>query len=98
MSGSGGFVYLIRPRGHDVYKVGCSIDPTRRLRTIQGKSPSLDLELVAQIYYPQEHDRAEDAWHRVFAAWRLPGGREWFALPAAEVERFRSAAQRIGAR
>lgn len=89
-----GYVYLIRPKGHNIFKVGCSTDPQRRLITIQRKTV-LELECVATLL-SDDCSRAEYDWHRRLADYRLPGGGEWFALTPEAVDEFVQAGATAG--
>ena len=79
-----GYVYLIQPEGFNVYKVGTSIDPPRRLETLQRKRAAR-LTIRAAIHYANGFG-AEQWWHRKFAPHKLSG--EWFALPESVVAEF----------
>ena len=92
MSWNYGYVYLIKPQGHNIYKVGSSVNPDRRLKDIQRKAKGLQLEVIAMKQY-HDHARAETEWHIEFKDSRLPGGGEWFALSRHQVELFIEAAK-----
>jgi hypothetical protein len=80
-----GYVYLIKPTGHNVYKIGCSVNPTRRLKALQSRVKGVSLEIVTAILYV-DYEAAERHWHHRFSSFRLSS--EWFALPDAEVQAF----------
>jgi hypothetical protein len=92
VSWSYGYVYLIKPQGHNVYKVGSSVNPDRRLKDIQRKTAGLMLEVIAKKQY-YNHTVAEIGWHIEFKDSRLPGGGEWFALSQHQVNLFIEAAK-----
>lgn len=89
-----GYVYLIGPKGHNVFKVGRSTDPNRRLITIQRKT-QIELECVASLL-SDDCMRAEYEWHLRFGRYRLPGAGEWFALPPEAVCDFMEAGATAG--
>ena len=74
-----GFIYLMKPKGHNVYKIGESIDPPRRLE-VQSKKRDYELEIVQQIQV-KDCFGIEQALHEQFSRYRLAG--EWFVLPEA---------------
>lgn len=80
--GREGFVYVVKPAGHNVYKIGCSVDVERRLARMQRKY-DFSLELVAVIY-SKDYERLEAQMHRRFAKYHLIG--EWFVLPDSAIE------------
>jgi hypothetical protein len=75
------FVYLIWAVGTDIYKIGKSRKPGRRLETIQQYSP-LPLEIVHLIPADQAH-KLEATLHEHYSHKRLHG--EWFELTLDEV-------------
>lgn len=81
-----GYVYLIRPVGHNVYKIGCAVDLDKRLIRYKSKY-AFPIELVAAIYY-SNYTRAEHDWHMHYSQYCLAN--EWFVLPESEVEYFKS--------
>ena len=78
-----GFVYLLLADGlADMYKIGYSTDPVRRLKTIQASCPvPLSLEWVIPCW---GNDGTELKIHRKFAEQREEG--EWFRLSREDVE------------
>ena len=73
-----GHVYLIRMEGTSLFKIGMSLDPEIRLRTLQTGNPQL-LHLV-QTQAVQDMRNEELNLHQRFDAQRVPNPnvREWF--------------------
>jgi hypothetical protein len=67
-----GFVYVVRPAGADVVKIGKAFDVAKRLASLQ-TGQSARLELLAEL--PGGH-RLEAELHKRFAHLRVRG--EWF--------------------
>lgn len=75
---SQGYVYLIHMEGTTFYKIGMSLDPQIRLRTLQTGNPhSLGLLNTQAV---QDMRSAEVSLHRQFETQRVPNVnvREWF--------------------
>ena len=70
-------MYLIHAEGTNLYKIGQSQDPSRRLNELRNDSP-VKLGIVG---YPGLFP--EDFWHWVFADKRQHG--EWFELEEADL-------------
>ena len=77
---SRGYVYLIRMETTDFYKIGMSLDPEIRVRTLQTGNPHV-LSLL-RTHAVQDMRSAEMDLHRRFEAQRVPNlnVREWFDL------------------
>ena len=75
---SQGYVYLIHMEGTMFYKIGMSLDPQIRLRTLQTGNPHTLQILNTQAV--QDMRSAESSLHRQFEAQRVPNvnAREWF--------------------
>ena len=75
---SEGYVYLIHMEGTTFYKIGMSLDPQLRLRTLQTGNPYTLHILNTQAV--QDMRSAESSLHRRFQAHRVPNlnAREWF--------------------
>lgn len=75
---SQGYVYLIHMDGTSFYKIGMSLDPQLRLRTLQTGNPRALLLRNAQAVLDMRS--AEHSLHRRFEADRVPNpiAREWF--------------------
>ncbi|KAG8525980.1 uncharacterized protein KY384_000742 [Bacidia gigantensis] len=73
-----GFVYLIRMSSHPFLKIGMSLDPDVRLRTLQTGNP-YPLRLV-RTWRVGDMRRVEMGLHRAFQGRRADneGGTEWF--------------------
>jgi hypothetical protein len=74
-----GFVYLMRNKRNGFVKIGWSINPEFREKTLQSEEPEITL-----IWKSDGTRAAEAALHFKFAAKRLRG--EWFELSDADVE------------
>lgn len=77
---SQGYIYLIHMDNTTFYKIGMSLEPVIRLRTLQTGNPS-SLEIInTQIVADMRN--SEIALHRRFEAHRVPNARvrEWFDL------------------
>jgi len=75
---SEGLVYLIHMTGTTFYKIGMSLDPQLRLRTLQTRNPhTLTIRSTLAV---QDMRSAETGLHRHFEAQRVSSGnaREWF--------------------
>lgn len=84
-----GYVYLVHPIGHNVYKIGCTTDLARRMKKMQS-GHDYKLEYIAAIYY-ENYIYAEFKWHRKYERYHLSS--EWYALPDSEVEHFKGLAE-----
>ncbi|KAL8719059.1 MAG: hypothetical protein Q9225_003875 [Loekoesia sp. 1 TL-2023] len=75
---SQGFVYLIHMDGTAFYKIGMSLDPQLRLRTLQTGNPHA-LHILNSRPVPDMRS-AETSLHRRFEAYRVQNliAREWF--------------------
>ena len=75
---SQGFVYLIHMEGTKYYKIGMSLDPEMRLKTLQTGNPH-NLRL-AKTQTVGDMRSAESTLHSLFEAERVPNlsAREWF--------------------
>jgi predicted GIY-YIG superfamily endonuclease len=81
-----GYVYIVQPIGHNVYKIGCTIDLERRLKRMMS-TYGFKLEYVA--YHRFEDYQAAEAWfHEHFRKKRLRS--DWFLLTAEDIEYFKN--------
>lgn len=69
-----GYVYLVWAKGTDMYKIGSTGYPSKRLSQLQTGSPT-ELELVAEREF-EDQDRQEKLMHDRWAKFRSHG--EWF--------------------
>ena len=72
------FLYLLKNRRNGYYKIGISIDPEIREKTLQSEDP----DIFAVKVWPDKGDH-EKFWHRHFKSQRIRG--EWFWLTDAQV-------------
>lgn len=79
-----GYVYLLKPVDHNVYKIGCTTDLDRRMKQYKRKY-KFQVEYVASLFY-DNYQHAEQRWQSKFNKYKLSG--EWFVLPDAEVQLF----------
>jgi hypothetical protein len=77
---SEGFVYLIHMKDTTFYKIGMSLDPQTRVRTLQTGNPQP--LYVRNVQIVQDMRGAELALHRLFDSQRVPNDnvREWFSF------------------
>jgi len=69
-----GYVYLVWAKGTDMYKIGSSQYPEKRLPTLQTGSP-VELELIASKSF-ESHEFEEKRLHSYWKQFRVQG--EWF--------------------
>lgn len=77
-----GYVYLMRIKGTNVYKIGQSVNPSKRLWQLNNNMP-YEVEIIHKILV-ENMRTAEDYLHRIFREKHLKG--EWFALDEIDVE------------
>ena len=81
-----GYIYLMKPVGHNVYKIGETINIEKRMDRMQ-KKKDYKLELVAHIEITREIQwQVEHHLHEHYSRYRLAS--EWFALPEYAVDHF----------
>lgn len=81
-----GYVYLLRSKNGDHYKIGKASDPKSRTKTIGIKLP-FEVELIHTIHC-KDYTAAEEKLHIRFEQKRVNG--EWFALSLEDVEWIKS--------
>ena len=86
-----GYVYLIRETGQNLYKIGKSINPKKRVRSIIGGHPNK--AHVVHIAWFEDHSYAEQMFLDTFSKTRQNG--EWFILEEEDVEFIKSFGQNI---
>ncbi len=79
-----GFVYLIRVKAHDLYKIGMSKEPYKRMLSLQTGTP-FDLKIIHRIF-AFDCVQLESALHNHYSTYWVRG--EWFKLPPKEVANF----------
>ncbi len=80
------FVYLMKPVGHNVYKIGETINIEKRIERRQ-KKYAYKLTCVSYIETTKGlHWTIESKLHRMFEKYRI--GNDWFVLPDPIVEQF----------
>ena len=84
-----GYVYLIRATGQNLYKIGKSINPEKRVQSIIGGLP-MKADVV-HIAWFEDHSYAEQMFHDTFSKTRQNG--EWFVLEDKDVEFIKSFGQ-----
>ena len=81
-----GYVYLMKPVGHNVYKIGETINIPKRMARMQ-KKKDYELELVAAVEITREIQwQVEHRLHEHYSRYRLAS--EWFVLPEDAVANF----------
>lgn len=78
-----GFVYLIECGG--VYKVGCTTNIDRRIRSHQSGLP-FPVKLVA-YFSSFDHPKDETRIHGFLAKYKVQGKKEWFDIPECWLKR-----------
>jgi len=81
-----GYVYLCKPEGKNVYKIGETISLERRFAE---KQKQIDYKLILVHYIEIERELlfyVEHRLHETFKRYRLAG--EWFALPDSIEDEF----------
>ena len=84
-----GYVYLIRAKDQNLYKIGKSINPEKRVQSIIGSLP-MKAEVI-HIAWFEDHSYAEQMFHDTFSKTRQNG--EWFVLEDEDVEFVKSLGQ-----
>jgi len=79
-----GFVYLVQPKGHNVFKIGCTTDINRRIQQIQ-KKLGRDVHCI-HYFKSRDYFTAEQRVHCIFETSRL--SKEWFILSDEEINKF----------
>lgn len=77
----GGNVYIIQLGDTDIYKIGISIDPDKRLKQLQSKSP-IPLNLL-WTNFGHDYKSIEKFIHYWFKDKRVRG--EWFKLSSEDI-------------
>ena len=77
--GDGNFVYLMKDSANGLYKIGKSVRPKYRERTLQSEKPSVKMVFST----PERPDLNERLLHLRYADQRKRG--EWFQLTPAQV-------------
>ena len=81
-----GYIYLMKPVGHNVYKIGETINIEKRMARMQ-KKKDYELECIAFIEITRDIQwQVEHRLHEHYKRYRLAS--EWFALPEDAVENF----------
>lgn len=78
-----GYCYLMIDHNTGYYKIGRSLAPYDRERTLQSEKPTIEL-----IYKWRGGSKEEKRWHRKFKDKRIRG--EWFTLNEADIERLQT--------
>ena len=81
-----GYIYLMKPVGHNVYKIGETIDIEKRMARMQ-KKKDYELECLYSIEVTRDIQwQVERKLHNLYSRYRLAS--EWFALPQDVVDNF----------
>lgn len=81
-----GYVYLATWGDGDLFKIGKSINPIKRVKKIGVVLPE-PLHII-HLIKTNDYTRLERFWHETFAEYRKRG--EWFELPVESMLRFMS--------
>jgi hypothetical protein len=79
----GGYLYIIQLGETNVYKIGISVNPNRRLKELKSKSP-VPLRIIYQNF-GHDYESIEKYFHWVFRKKRVRG--EWFELNQDDIIR-----------
>jgi len=80
-----GYVYLIKPVGHNVYKIGSTTDLERRL--IQNSRNTGQRMEYVHYFYSKNMEHDEQRAQIMFSKSHLV--RDWFVMSDEEIERFK---------
>lgn len=94
------YVYLMQMEGMDIYKIGHSKNPNKRLESVQTGNP-FKLTLV-DFYETQRASQIEAAMHNRYAAQKISENEyklmgEWFKLDNEAILKFREICQQMDA-
>lgn len=78
------YIYLMKNYRNGYYKIGRSLNPEYRERTLQAEAPEIGLEFVS----PLTPSILEGRLHNIFKEKRIRG--EWFSLSEKDVEYIKS--------
>lgn len=88
------FVYLVGTRGEGEFKIGVTCSPERRLKQLRTQTAVPDLEMIHCVPVVSslilDGIWVEDYLHHAFRYWCVGGNSEWFTLPPADVELFKT--------
>lgn len=79
-----GYVYLVKPIGHNIYKIGSTVDPDKRLRRMHYQT-CVQYEYVACTFV-QDYIQVESWLQSHFTKFSVC--RDWFALSNEQTEQF----------
>ena len=85
-----GYVYMIHDKVQNLYKIGKSITPEKRVKAIMGSLP-METEAIHCAWF-EDHGYAEQLFHGMFSAKRKGG--EWFALDEEDIGLIKSLGQK----
>jgi hypothetical protein len=71
-------LYLIKNKRNGLYKIGISVNPTIREKTLQSQEPELE---AVKVWHGQA--LMEKWWHNHFKQYRVRG--EWFSLTSHQI-------------
>lgn len=82
-----GYVYFLQIVGYPVFKIGCTNNPARRMKTLQAKYQRFDIRYAALIS-SNHYERAEFNTQQQYRNFRIVG--EWFCFPQDIIESIQS--------
>lgn len=80
-----GWVYLIKPVGHNVYKIGCTTNLEKRLIQNSKKS-NIQMEYI-HYFYSENYEHAEQNAQIMFGNKHLAN--EWYLMTDEDIEKFK---------
>lgn len=93
MNARQGYVYVIQPKGHNIYKIGCTTNLKSRMARLQRKMTGCELEFVVTIF-TDDHIALEAAFHKKYRNVRLMAVGEWFLLTFDNLQEIIEVAER----
>jgi hypothetical protein len=76
-------IYIMQDQTNGYYKIGRSINPLKRERTLQSEKPTINL-----LYTIKSYQEEEVKLHNKYANYRIRG--EWFNLNDEQIEEIKS--------
>ena len=88
-----GFVYLVKPTGKNVYKIGYTNNPERRLKRYNNSKQLVRYEFL-ELFPCVDYQLLESRLHFFYQHHKLSG--EWFAIPDDIIFNFGSVCKALG--
>ena len=87
-----GYVYVFQSEATGLYKIGLSINPSKRLKEVSRKQKASIVSVAT--FYVQNMESVEFELHSIFDLKRVSG--EWFELNADDVTKIKDTVKAIG--